>query len=120
MWRTLSASSVGASAALRGSLWASLVATVMAPVAAIGQQTSNPAAGSNAAALPEIRVIATTPVPPPRPAPRRRLQAAAGPKSAARRTAARAEPGAVDLDKVPSNVQTLSASDFDHARRRTC
>ena len=27
-----------------------------------------------------------------------------------------AEPGAIDRDKVPSNVQTLSASDFDHAK----
>ena len=27
-----------------------------------------------------------------------------------------AEPGVIDRDKVPSNVQTLSASDFDHAK----
>ena len=119
MWRTLSASSVGASAALRGSLWASLVATVMAPVAAIGQQTSNPAAGSNAAALPEIRVIATTPVAPPRPAAKPSAATAAPAQSTAgstQSTAARAEPGVIDRDKVPSNVQTLSAPDFDHAK----
>ena len=119
MWRTLSASSVGASTALRGSLWASLVATVMAPVAAIGQQTSNPAAGSNAAALPEIRVIATTPVAPPRPAAKPSAATAAPAQSAAaptQSTAARAEPGVIDRDKVPSNVHTLSASDFDHAK----
>ena len=119
MWRTLSASSVGASAALRGSLWASLIATVMAPVAAIGQQTSNPAAGSNAAALPEIRVIATTPVAPPRQAAKPSAATAAPARSTAaptQSTAARAEPGVIDRDKVPSNVQTLSASDFDHAK----
>jgi hypothetical protein len=29
---------------------------------------------------------------------------------------ARAEPGVIDRDKVPSNVQTMSASDFDHAK----
>ena len=119
MWRTLSASSVGASAALRGSLWASLVATVMAPVAAIGQQTSNPAADSNAAALPEIRVIATTPVAPPRPAAKPSAATAAPAQSTAaptQSTATRAEPGVIDRDKVPSNVQTLSAPDFDHAK----
>ena len=74
MWRTSSASRVGASAALRGSLWASLVATVMAPVAAIGQQTVEPGGGFRRGPLPEIRVIATTPVAPPRPAQRRPLQ----------------------------------------------
>ncbi len=65
--------------------------------------------------LPEIHVIATAPVAPP---PRRPAPAAAGSGAvAAPATAAApaAEPGAVDRDKIPSNVQVLSAADFDHA-----
>ena len=67
--------------------------------------------------LPEIRVIATTPVAPPR-APARAPAAAAAPTPAATPTAAaesapKAVPGAVELDKIPSNVVTVGASAFD-------
>ena len=118
MWRSSSASSVSASAALRGSLRALLIATVMAPAAATAQQTSNAAPASGAVTLPEIRVIATTPVAPPRPPPRppprrwRRCEM----RRRAQATPAPAEPGVIDRDKVPSNVQTMSATDFDHAK----
>ena len=61
--------------------------------------------------LPEIRVIGTTPVPAPARAP-----AAPAPAGVPSTTAApQAVPGAVDRDKVPANVQTLAAPDFDHA-----
>jgi iron complex outermembrane recepter protein len=86
-------------------------AASMAPAAA--QQNSTATADSSAVKLPEIRVIATTPVaPPPRPAPPAASAAApASPQPAA----TPAEPGAVDLDKIPANVQVMSASDFDHS-----
>ena len=61
--------------------------------------------------LPEIRVIGTTPVPAPA-----RPPAAPAPAGVPSTTAApQAVPGAVDRDKIPSNVQVLSAPDFDHA-----
>jgi iron complex outermembrane receptor protein len=69
--------------------------------------------------LPEIHVIGTAPLPPPRrpakppaaaPAP-----AASAAPAPAQQAAAPVQPGAVDRDKVPSNVQTLAAPDFDHA-----
>ncbi len=96
-------------AAFRAPFGAAFIAAVIAPGVAVAQQTSSPSADSNAVSLPEIRVIGTTPVPPPRPANR---PAAA----TAQNSAPPAEPGAIDRDKVPANVQTLSASDFDHAK----
>ena len=86
------------------------MAASMAPAAA--QQNSTATADSSAVKLPEIRVIATTPVPPPRSAP---PAAAAAAPASPQPAAAPAEPGAVDLDKIPANVQVMSASDFDHA-----
>jgi iron complex outermembrane receptor protein len=85
----------------------------MLPGAAIAQQAPTPAPDPNAVPLPEIRVIGATPIPPPRPAPQPAAPAAAAPSVG---TAATAEPGAIDRDKVPANVQTMSASDFDHAK----
>ena len=65
--------------------------------------------------LPEIRVIATGPVPPPRrTAPAPPAPSAASPTAPAEPAAPAVQPGAVDRDKIPSNVQVLSASDFDH------
>jgi iron complex outermembrane recepter protein len=68
--------------------------------------------------LPEIRVIPTSPLAPPRrvsrPAPVTRPSAAPAP--AAVETAPAPEPGAIDVDKVPANVQTLSRSDFDSTK----
>jgi iron complex outermembrane receptor protein len=83
----------------------------MAPGIVAAQQASSPTADSSAATLPEIRVIGTTPLPPPRPVAR----PAASTATPAANVAAPAEPGAIDRDKVPSNVQTLSAADFDPA-----
>jgi iron complex outermembrane receptor protein len=83
---------------------------------------------NNAVPLPQINIIGTAPLPPPRrAAPRVRPAAPAatarrGPVTSAPAAAATAaaapaaaEPGAVDRDKVPANVQTLSSSDFDKA-----
>ncbi len=96
------------------------IATVALPGAAAAQQA---ATGQDARALtlPEIHVIPTTPVAPPaKPAPRAAAPAAqvapaAAPAAAAANAPAHAEPGAVDRDKIPSNVQALSAADFSHA-----
>jgi iron complex outermembrane recepter protein len=97
------------------------IAAMLAPAAALAQANSSAsAAGSGNVALPEIQVIGTTPMPPPRRAARRPAPAAARAATApaaapvtAQATPAVAEPGAVDRDKIPSNVQTLSAADFD-------
>jgi iron complex outermembrane recepter protein len=95
-----------------------LLAVVMAPATAAAQQspapqTTSPGTGANAVPLPEIHVIATTPVAPPRAAPRAPAAASATTPAAAPETAAKAVPGAVDQDKIPSNVQTVGASAFD-------
>jgi len=78
---------------------------------------------SNATKLPKIHVIATTPVAPPaRPAPvarpsGRAVAAPAAPAPApADATTAKPIPGAVDRDKIPSNVQTAGASDFEYSK----
>jgi hypothetical protein len=110
MRRTVTSGCVSASATLRGPFRPALIAIVMLPGAAIAQQAPTPAPDPNAVPLPEIRVIGTTPIPPPRPAPQ---PAAAAPSVG---TAAAAEPGAIDRDKVLANVQAMSASDFDHAK----
>ena len=72
--------------------------------------------GRKGTTLPEIRVIATTPVAPPR-TPARAPAAAAHPRLLPRllaaETAPKAVPGAVELDKIPSNVVTVGASAFD-------
>ncbi|HEY7242417.1 MAG TPA: TonB-dependent receptor [Xanthobacteraceae bacterium] len=95
--------------------------------------------------LPEVRVIANTPLAPPSPrraaraaersaprapepeptrgsAERPSRQAVAAPRSAAPAQAptpaapAVSDPALIERDKIPANVQTLSASDFDHSR----
>ena len=90
-------------------LWAAPIAWLLASSVAAAQENLNPAASTTA--LPEIRVIATTPVAPPRTTPR---AAAPTPTAAAApENAPNAVPGAVELDKIPSNVQTVGASAFD-------
>jgi iron complex outermembrane recepter protein len=85
------------------------LAVVLLPGAAAAQQATS-GQDSGAVTLPEIRVIPTTPVAPPsKPAP-----PVAGPAAAAENAPAHAEPGVVDRDKIPSNVQVLSAPDFSH------
>jgi len=69
--------------------------------------------------LPEIKVVPTTPATPP---PSRRAPATrtAGPARAAPAPAQTAEvaaqPGAVPLDKIPANVQTVPASAFEYSK----
>ena len=98
-------------------LWAVPIAWLMASSVAAAQENPNPSGSTSTTTLPEIRVIATTPVAPPRVAPR--APAAAGAPTptptptAAPETAAKAVPGVVELDKIPSNVQTVGASAFD-------
>jgi iron complex outermembrane recepter protein len=99
-------------------------ALAIAPRIASAQDASS----SNGTKLPEIHVIATTPIAPPAsrtaptrvsggaaPAPRARGPAApAAPAPAAPEEAVPAKPvpGAVEADKIPSNVQTVPAADF--------
>src|SRR5271166_1996976 len=112
-------------AVVLGWLWTVLIASVIVPESGVAQE----AAGSGTTTLPEIRVIATTPVAPPRnppraptaaaaPAPARAPARAAAPTPApapapAAEAAPKAVPGAVELDKIPSNVVTVGAPAFD-------
>jgi iron complex outermembrane recepter protein len=92
----------------------------MLPWVATAQQTGS-AVDPRGVKLPQIQVIATTPVAPP---PRRAPTGASGGAAPARATAAPAVPaetttttpvpGAVEQDKIPSNVQTAGAPDFSY------
>ncbi len=91
---------------------------VLALVALVGSESAR--AQESTIPLPEIHVISTTPLPAPKPVKRRpaapATAAARGPTGSLNQpSAAPAPPGAVDIDKVPANVQTLSTADFDHA-----
>ena len=69
--------------------------------------------------LPDINVIAPSPLPPRRAAPQRQTNAApVAPAQAAPSQPAAAPPqaGGIDRDKVPANTQVLTSTDFDHAR----
>src|SRR5262249_21622817 len=96
----------------------------MLPWVAAAQQTGS-AVDSRGVKLPQIKVIATTPVAPPtRTAPARpsgrpvaapAAPAPAGPApTPAETTVAKPIPGAVEQDKIPSNVQTADAPDFSY------
>jgi len=118
-------------AALRGLPWVLAAMLAIAPRTVSAQEASSSSGSSNATKLPEIHVIATTPVAPPaRPAPASRVShgaapaprtAAPAPRTAAPAAPAPAEatvakpiPGAVEQDKIPSNVQTAGAPDFSY------
>jgi iron complex outermembrane recepter protein len=106
-----------------GGLRAAPIALLMAPGIAAAQE--------NPTKLPEIHVIATTPVaPPPRVstraagatsapatrAPATRAPATSGAAAAVPETTAKPVPGAVDQDKIPSNVVTAGASAFEYTK----
>jgi iron complex outermembrane recepter protein len=84
----------------------------MTPLGARGQDTTT---------LPEVTVIAPTPVPAPhrtppkRPQPARPTPSQAAPTQPAV-TATATESGGIDRDKVPSNTQVLTTADFSHTR----
>jgi iron complex outermembrane receptor protein len=99
---------------------------LMAPQAILAEETIS---------VPEVKVIANTPVAPasPRPAARPAPTAAPGPTAPARAAATPARPAAarpvsrepaaapldpalIEIDKVPANVQTLGPADFEHEK----
>jgi iron complex outermembrane receptor protein len=93
----------------------------MLPWVAAAQQTGS--AVDPSPKLPEIHVIATTPVAPPaRPAPAAKpsSRAAVAPAIAApapaEATTAKPIPGAVEQDKIPSNIQAAGASEFEYSK----
>ena len=99
-------------------LWAAALALLMASSVVSAQENSNQAGSSSTTKLPEIHVIATTPVASPRVTPRAPAAAPAPTRApattaAATEAAPKAVPGAVELDKIPSNIQTVGASAFD-------
>ena len=94
-----------------------IVASVMVPGSGAAQEAAGTSGSSGATTLPEIRVIATTPAaPPPRAAP---AAPAPGPVAApsvpaqAQAGQGSVQPGVVELDKIPSNVQVVGAPAFD-------
>ena len=93
-----------------------VTAALTAPGLATAQDSQGGSSGG--VPLPEIRVIGTSPVPPPRQAPRP-AAATGGRASPARPTPAQpvaAVPGAVELEKIPYNVQTVPASAFEYSK----
>jgi iron complex outermembrane recepter protein len=92
---------------------AALVAAAMPLGAALAQQAPSAGTSTNAVSLPEIKVIGTTPLAPSRPVARPAAAAATAAPAATPETASKAVPGVVELDKIPSNVQTVGASAFD-------
>ena len=90
------------------------IAALMVPGLAAAQD--NPSSAGSAATLPEIRVIGTSPVPPPRQAPRPAAATGGRAAPATPTPTVAAEPGAVELDKIPSNAQTVPASAFEYAK----
>src|SRR5262249_13203815 len=89
------------------------LAALTAPGVALAQEETT---------LPEVKVIATTPVPagprrPTRPAPATRTTQQAPTQTAA--PPAPSEPGVIDRDKVPSTTQTLTPVDFDRSKALT-
>ncbi|MGP0091768.1 MAG: TonB-dependent receptor [Xanthobacteraceae bacterium] len=116
------AGSFGLAATLRRFLSGISLAALMAP----GVSNAQEAKGTN---LPEIRVIAPTPLSTvsPRlvskPAPVTPARARARSRSPARNQSAQAtrgiaatDPSLIDRDKIPANVQTLAADDFGHTK----
>jgi len=91
-------------------------ASVVAPAIAVALAMDTSSASAQTV-LPDINVIAPSPLPPrrspPRPATAPQRQTNAAPAQAA------PEPpptGGIDRDKVPANTQVLTAADLDHAR----
>ena len=87
---------------------------------ATAQETT--AQNALSSALPTITVVGVSPIKPPQ----RKSNAASGgaatnspgaiaaPASRAENIVTHAEPGVIDRDKVPSNIQIMAAPDFDH------
>ena len=95
-----------------GGLLGGAIGVLLAPGIAAAQQAANSGQNSDGVSLPEIHIIATTPVPPPR---RPVTPTTGAPTATAESARPAAEPGAIDRDKIPSNVQSLSAEELDHA-----
>ena len=99
-------------------------ASVIAPAIAVGLSGA-PSGVSAQTVLPDINVIAPSPLPPrrapPRPptGPQRQTNAAPAPPAQPAPSQAAPEPaatGGIDRDKVPANTQVLTSAEFDHTR----
>jgi len=123
---------IGVCSVVRGPLPAIVIATSvlllgasLEPRLATAQESTaqNTAAqNTSSSALPTINVVGVSPIKPP--PPQRKPASASGaatnapvaaPSGTETTTTTHAEAGVVDRDKVPSNIQTMSALDFDHA-----
>ena len=97
-----------------------LLGTELEPHVAAAQEgtAQNTAPNTSSSKLPAINVVGVSPIKPPpqhKPAASTPGATAAPATNTAEATTTKAEPGVVDRDKIPSNVQTMSAPDFDHA-----
>jgi hypothetical protein len=104
--------------ALHG-LWAAPIAWLMASSVVAAQENPNPAGSSSTTTLPEIRVIATTPVAPPRVTPRAAAAPAAVRPAPAPEAAPKPVPGAVEQDKIPSTFRPSGLRRSTTRGRRT-
>jgi iron complex outermembrane receptor protein len=97
-----------------------LLGAALEPRLATAQQSTvqnTPAQNTSTSTLPAINVVGMSPIKPPpqhKPAASAPGATMAPVTSSAEAPAAKAEPGVIDRDKVPSNIQTMSAPDFDH------
>lgn len=82
-----------------------------------------PSSASAQTVLPDINVIAPSPLPPrrapPRPATTSQSQTNAAPTTPAQAAPEQPPTGGIDRDKVPANTQVLTTADFDHAKSPT-
>src|SRR5260221_13997885 len=91
---------------------------VVASAIAVGLSIA-PASAPAQTVLPDINVIAPSPLPPRRAAPQRQTSAVpATPAQAAPSQRAPEQPptGGIDRDKVPANTQVLTPAELDHTR----
>jgi iron complex outermembrane recepter protein len=98
-------------------------AAIVAPAMVLGLSLATPSGISAQTVLPDINVIAPSPIPAQRAKPRQatsRPQTDAAPAPQAPAPPAAPLPtGAIDRDKVPANTHVLTAADLDHARSPT-
>jgi iron complex outermembrane recepter protein len=93
-------------------------ASVVAPAIAVGLSIA-PSSATAQTVLPDINVIAPSPLPPRRAAPRPPAapqQTSAAPAAPAQPAPEQPPTGGIDRDKVPANTQVLTSADFDHTR----
>jgi iron complex outermembrane recepter protein len=98
------------------------IVALLIPQVAFAQQSQGQSPSQGSAPLPEIRVIASSPIAPPQRAAAPGTRSSTSPPAQsqapaqAQSAAPPQQPGVVERDKVPANVQVLPATAFDRAK----